>query len=183
MLWYYTTQHTSTYIPSGQTSNHETVHFTSHCHTVTLSYFAHWEILINKETSPPQTLSSVLLGLTRLGLPKISQNFKATEEKVLKGSFMCKPFYYHFSRFTCGFCEYIHSLLSTMNLLTLGHSTRSRSPMSQENWHPRKSGPPVQFFLGNLAPLQENWNPHKTIEYLAPPPKNPRIFGSTCQKF
>ena len=38
-------------------------------------------------------------------------------------------------------------------------------PVSQENWHPRKSGTPMQFFLGNLAPLQENWNPHQTVGY------------------
>jgi len=35
----------------------------------------------------------------------------------------------------------------------------------KENWHPRKSGTPMQFFLGNLAPLQEKWNPHQTVGY------------------
>jgi len=54
--------------------------------------------------------------------------------------------------------------------------------VSQEIWHPRKSGTPMQFFLGNLAPLQEKWNPHQTVGYLVPPPKNPRIFGTPCQK-
>ena len=34
-----------------------------------------------------------------------------------------------------------------------------RKPVSQEIWHPRKFGTPMQFFLGKLAPLQENWNP------------------------
>jgi len=40
----------------------------------------------------------------------------------------------------------------------------------------------MQFFLGNLAPLQENWNPHQTVGYLAPPAKNPKIFGTPLPK-
>ena len=43
--------------------------------------------------------------------------------------------------------------------------------------HPWKSDTPMHFFLGNLAPLYENWTPHQTVGYLAPAPTNPRIFG------
>ena len=35
----------------------------------------------------------------------------------------------------------------------------------------------MQFFLGKLAPLQENWNPHP-LGYLAHHSKNPRILDT-----
>jgi len=35
---------------------------------------------------------------------------------------------------------------------------------------------------GNLAP-HEKWNSHQTVGCLAPPPKNPWIFGTLCQIF
>jgi len=31
--------------------------------------------------------------------------------------------------------------------------------VSQEMWHLKKCGAPIQFLLGELAPFQENWNP------------------------
>jgi len=45
---------------------------------------------------------------------------------------------------------------------TLAYMT---SQVSRENWHLPKSGTTVKFFLENLAPLQENWNPHQTARY------------------
>ena len=44
----------------------------------------------------------------------------------------------------------------------------------QEIWHPRKSGTPMQFFLGKLDPLRKTSTPHHSRNS-ALPANNPRI--------